>query len=278
MKHQSLLVKLTFCFLLFGVVLIFSVIVLSKQPILNVDEDTSNQQNVSQILPTKIENGTLFDKAQYYFNQDEDQAPPYDLETAEYYFKKAIEEDPASNPLLWYQAGRVDFINGNFDEALSKFDTQVQYFGDQVPNVYYMIGLTNGYKARIAGYEGDWKKAEDGFQKSITFFPGAPWPYVDLAWIYFSQGKFTQMKPLLEEAFTHDSNNAWLLNMYGLALLNTGDKLMAREYFLFAQEQAEELTVEDWSRSYPGNDPQLWEPGLNEFKSLIAKNVALTEK
>ena len=91
--------------------------------------------------------------------------------------------------LLWYQAGRVDFINGNFDEALLKFDTQIQYFGDQVPNVYYMIGLTNGFKARTTGYEGDWKKAEEGFQKSITFFRGAPWPYVDLAWIYFSQGK-----------------------------------------------------------------------------------------
>ncbi len=276
-QHPSLLTKLTLGLLLCISVLIFSVVVLSKEPILNVDGNTTNQQKLSETLSAKIANETLFDTAQYYFNQDEDPAPPYDLEKAEYYFKKAIEEDPASNPLLWYQAGRVDFINGNFNEALLKFDTQIQYFGDQVPNVYYMIGLTNGFKARTTGYEGDWKKAEEGFQKSITFFRGAPWPYVDLAWIYFSQGKYTDMKPLLEEAFTYDSNNAWLLNMYGLALLNTGDRMMAHEYFLFAQEQAEKLTVKDWSKSYPGNDPRLWDLGLQEFKSLIAKNVTLSK-
>jgi hypothetical protein len=28
--------------------------------------------------------------------------------------------------------------------------------------------------------------------------------------------------------------------------------------------------------SYPGNNPQLWEQGLNEFKSTLQKNVALT--
>ena len=234
-------------------------------------------QNTVSSVTENIYQGTAFDTAQYYFNQDEDQAPPYDLEKAAYYFKKAIEEDPTSNLLLLYQAGRVDFIQGNFDAALMKFDMQIQYFGDQVPNVYYMIGLTNGYKARKTGYEGDWKKAEEGFQKAITFFPNAPWPYVDLAWIYFSQGKYTDMKPLLEEAFTHDSNNAWLLNMYGLALLNMGDRIMAHEYFLFAQEQAENLTVKDWSKSYPGNDPQLWAVGLQEFNSLIAKNVALSK-
>ena len=218
-----------------------------------------------------------FELGQYYFNHDVDPAPPYDLKKAQYFFERAITKNPKENNLLWYQSGRVDFINGNFDSALFKFAKQREYFRDEVPNVYYMIGLTYGYKARKTGNSEDWQNAEAGFKKVISFFPKAPWPYVDLSWLYFSQGKYTEMKPLLEKALGYEANNPWLLNMYGLALLNTGDKKMAHEYFLFAQEESMNLTIEDWGKSYPGNNPELWGAGLLEFRTLIGKNVALTQ-
>ncbi len=227
-------------------------------------------------LPASLQGKTDFDIAQFYFNSDDIRGGVYDIIKAQEYYEKVIAENPKENNLVWYQSGRIDFINGDFDLALDKFATQLAYHGDEIPNVYYMIGLTYGYRARQTNSPEDWKHAEDNFKKSVELLHQAPWPYVDLAWVYFSEGKYNEMKLLLEIGMNYGSNNPWLLNMYGLALLNTGDKTMAREYFLFAQELAQEVTVEQWGRSYPGNNPDSWEQGLFEFETMIAKNIELT--
>lgn len=231
---------------------------------------------VTDETPVEIQDKTPFEKGQYYFNSDDKEGGVYDIVKAQKYYEEEITQNPRGNKLVWYQLGRIDFLNGDFDEALQKFATQVEYFGEEVPNVYYMIGLTYGYKARLTNEPEDWKQAEDNFIKAVEFFNKAPWPYVDLAWIYFSQGKFQEMKPVLEKGLSVDSNNPWLLNMYGLALFNTGDTELAYEYFVFAEEMAEKLTVEEWGKSYPGNNPEIWGKGLLEFKTMIAKNKALT--
>lgn len=224
-----------------------------------------------------LHTATDFEKGQYYFNSGDKPSGAYDLAKAQYFYERALQENPQGNTLAWYQSGRIDFINGNFDSALVKFAKQIEYFGDDVPNVYYMLGLTYGYKARATHDPQDWQNAEENFKKAISFFYKAPWPYVDLAWIYFSEGKYEAMKPILEQGIAYQANNPWLLNMYGLALLNTGDRAMAREYFLFARDLANKVTVEEWGRSYSGNNPATWGVGLAEFKTLIAKNIVLTE-
>lgn len=229
------------------------------------------------VLPLELEGKSNFELGQYYFNSDEDPSGPYDLVRAQYYFEKEIAQNPKGNNLAWYQSGRIDFINGDFDKALEKFNSQIVYFADEVPNVYYMIGLTYGYKARLTNNPEDWAQAEDNFLKSIAFFSESPWPRVDLSWVYFSQGKYEQMKIVIEDGFQYEGNNPWLLNMYGLALLNTGDTEMAHEYFIFAAELTEKMDVREWGMSYPGNNPETWEQGLNEFKIILAKNIALTE-
>lgn len=229
-------------------------------------------------LPASLAHASSFDIGQYYFNQKGNPTGPYDLKKAQHYYEKAIGEDPKGNNALWYQSGRIDFINGNFDRALQKFNRQVEYFGDQVPNVYYMLGLTYGYKARISNDPNDWAMAEKNFDTSLEYFYDAPWTYVDLSWLYFSQGKFQEMKPLLEKGLSYHSNNPWLLNMYGLALLNTGDKAMSKEYFSFAIELTNKMSVEQWGKSYPGNDPRRWNEGLSEFKGMLNKNLALAEQ
>ncbi len=230
-----------------------------------------------QQVPAELWGSDDFSIGQYFFNHDEKQGGAYDITKARFFYERAIVNDPTNNTQLWYQSGRIDFINGDFDSALEKFAKQKEYFGDTVPNVYYMTGLTHAYKARQTAKLEEWKYAEDDFKKAVDFFYESPWPYVDLAWIYFAQGKFAEMKPLLEKGLSYEANNPWLLNMYGLALYNTNEKELANEYFLFAREMAEKLTVEDWGASYPGNNPVLWEEGLTEFQSLINKNVALPE-
>ncbi len=217
-----------------------------------------------------------FALGQYYFNEGDPVDGAYDLVKARHYYEEALRNDPAGNSAAWYQLGRIDFLEGKFDAALYKFAKQTQYFEDQNPNVYYMIGLVNAYKARETKKEEDWQKAEEAFQKFLTYFPDNPWGSTDLSWVHFMQGAYEEMKPVLEKALEISPHNPWLLNMYGLALLNTDKKTEASEYFVRAKEEAEKLTVEDWGRSYPGNDPNSWRAGLEEFLTAIERNLRLS--
>lgn len=220
---------------------------------------------------------TDFEKGEYYFNHDDDPAGPYDIKLARQYYEAALAASSTANAAVWYQLGRIDFLEGKFHSALHKFEQQWELFPDSGVNPDYMIGLTYGYLARKTGETEHWDAAAAGFERFITFKPGAPWPRVDLAWVYFAQGKYVDMIPVLEEGLEYAPGNAWLLNMYGLALMNTGESERAHDMFVAAQEAADLLTATDWGKSYPGNNPAYWEQGLNEFKAAIAKNVALVE-
>lgn len=220
---------------------------------------------------------TAFERGQYYFNADDDPSGPYDLMRARQAYVEAVTASSTGNVLAWYQLGRIDFIEGKFDLALAKFGKQQEYFGDTVPNVYYMIGLTYGFKARRTNDPSDWQKGIEAFERYITFEPVVPWPRVDLSWIYFSQGRFEEMIPILEEGLNYSPENPWLLNMYGLALLNTGKNEEALSAFKLADTYVSDMTEEMWGKSYPGNNPSDWGAGLASFKDVIKKNIELAE-
>jgi len=234
-----------------------------------------HQVETSLPVPEALKAEVYFDIGQYYFNHDGTSADAYNLVLAREYYDQAVALDPKVDEALWYQFGRLEFIEGNLDAALEKFEKQLDYFGEELPNVQYMKGLTYGYKARRTNDPADWRQAELAFINFLPYAPTSPWTRVDLAWVYFSQGKYEEMKPVLEEGMSYRSNNAWLLNMYGLALLNTGDAQGALENFVKAQNAAFDLTEADWGESYPGNHPDLWGAGLAEFRMVIAKNIKL---
>jgi tetratricopeptide (TPR) repeat protein len=257
---------------------IFSVFVFA---VFAIGIDSTYQYHSSQNDPWLLQKYRLltmtpFELGQYYFNHGDSADGTYDLQKARLYFEEAIKEGPKSNNLLWYQLGRIDFLEGKFDDAINKFNRQIEYFGDQYSNVYYMLGLTYGYKARKTGNEEDWRHAEENFHTYLKYDPLSPWARVDLAWVYFSQGKYEEMKPILENGLESMPQNPWLLNMYGLSLLNLGNKAKAREVFFRAQAEAQRLTTSDWGLVYPGNNPSFWKQGIEEFRSLIDKNLALT--
>lgn len=203
----------------------------------------------------------------------------YDLGCARGGYGASLNLNERGDLLAWYQLGRIDFLEGKYEQALSKFAKQIELFGDgELPNVHYMVGLTYGYKARASGAAEDWQKAEDGFENYISFDKDSPWPRVDLAWIFFSQGKYKEMKAPLEAVIGKHPENPWLLNMYGLALLNTDEKDRAVSFFESAKRAAAKLTKEDWARTYPGNNPIFWEAGLAETRALIEKNLVLAQE
>jgi lipoprotein NlpI len=218
-----------------------------------------------------------FERGQYYFNADEDPSGPYDLEKAREAYTRVIQKQPSENTSVWYQLGRIDFLEGKFDAALYKFDKQIEYHADTLPHVYYMRGLTYGFAAQESGDSDQWLIAESDFIKYLSFNPDSPWGRTDLAWIYFAQGKYTEMLPVLDEGLRINPSHPWLLNMYGLALLNTGERQKAHEHFLTALEEAKKLTDSDWGRAYPGNAPTSWDAGLKAFIDAIESNIELTE-
>jgi len=245
-------------------------VLLGEKRIVTFGQDSSNE-----IPRNLLDSNDPFLLGEYYFNQGGD--GEYDLEKARQYYSEALRKDPTGYPRAWYQLGRIDFIEGKFHLAIYKFEKQVEYFGDEVPNAHYMLGLTYGYLARETDVASDWQKAEKGFITFIEYAPTSPWPRVDLAWVYFSQGKYEEMLPVLEEGLLYEPDQAWLLNTYGLALLNTGERERAREQFQKAKEAAERLTEEDWGRAYSGNNPESWEEGLAEFRQTIEHNLEISE-
>lgn len=225
--------------------------------------------------PPETEN--LFLLGQYYFNHGTHADGTYDIKLARHYYEQALLDNPLGDNWAWYQLGRIDFLEGKFDDAIYKFNKQVELFEDQQPSVYYMLGLTYGYRARREGREEDWLSAVENFSRYLEHDNDSPWARVDLSWVYFSQGRFEEMKPILEKGLDTHSDNPWLLNMYGLALLNTGHKEKAGRNFVAALEGAEKLTAEEWGLSYPGNDPSAWSEGLEEFRAAIRVNLNLTK-
>ena len=235
--------------------------------------DVSNVAATAGEVRTESDAFTL---GQYYFNHDDDPAGPYDLGLARAHYLNALEAGEDSNKLLWYQLGRIDFLEGRYDVALWRFGRQLELFGEELPNVYYMLGLTYGYRARETGFPEDWQRAEENFSEAVAQFPEEPWPKVDLAWIYFSQGKYEEMRRFLQSSLTEHGDNAWYLNAFGLSLLHTGERDTAHEYFKLAAEEAALLTTYDWGQSYPGNDPGSWERGLAEMRQAIAHNIEIS--
>lgn len=224
---------------------------------------------VGPALPVP-ETDSDFVLAEYYFMPEH-----YDLAKARYHYEEAIRASSTEHVLSWYQLARIDFLEGKFDASLSKLDKQLEYFGDTIPNVYYMKGLVYGFRADWYGRQSDWQEAEVNFLKFIEYMPTSPWARIDLAWIYFSQENYNAMRDILAPIYNEQQANAWYLNMYALALLNSGDTAAAYEHFVRVSEILPTLTPADWAKVYPDNNPADWAQGLEEFKEIVARNTAL---
>ena len=210
-----------------------------------------------------------FEIGNYYFNWDFEGA--YDLETARFYYQEALTHDQSiSGP--WYQLGRIDFLEGDFSAAILKFDQQIAAHPDTedvfFDRAHYMRGLTYGYMRQFTLAERDFMELLERSGED------AHWAYyVDLGWIYFSQGKFEELGDVSSEGVMRYPDNPWILSNLGLALMNLG-YVEAAPVFAFALEEAQKLTVSDWERAYPGNDPRLASQGLSEMVAAIEENLA----
>jgi tetratricopeptide (TPR) repeat protein len=203
----------------------------------------------------------------HYFNVDG--SGQYDLDLASRYFKRALALDPAI-PGVWHQLSRIDFLNGNFEEALWKINKEITLHGTTSPSSYYVRGL-------IEGFRKNYPAAETDFKLFLTWKPQSWAAHNDLAWLYFEQGKFKDVEKIAAQGLSYNPGNAWLLLMHGTALMNLGRRTEAKQEFLLARDAAAKLSPADWEKAYPGNDPKIAEAGLEGMQSAIAHNLSLVE-
>ncbi|OHA90492.1 MAG: hypothetical protein A2665_02705 [Candidatus Zambryskibacteria bacterium RIFCSPHIGHO2_01_FULL_46_30] len=187
---------------------------------------------------------------------------------------KAYRKVVSINPkILWghYELARIYFVKGDYRQALEEINKELEANPENLRSLY-VRGLIYGYR----GQAGDLAKAEADFQRFTLWAPSEWAGYNDLAWILSKQGKYKEAKETIKRALSEipeSADNPWLWNAFGVAELNLKEYKNAAISFKKAKRLAEELTEEDWRRSYPGNNPASAEEGLSAFLKAISENL-----
>ncbi len=200
-----------------------------------------------------------FEIGKYYFDSDH-----YDISLAQHFFEKSFSLDPAI-PNLKLELARIYFIQGNFSRATELVDAEIKQDLNNA-KAYYVRALVYGYTSQL-------DLAEKDFIKFLEFVPESWAAHNDLALIYFQKGDFYNAANTAVAGLEGAPNNPWLNNSAGVSLMNLGDKEGAKKHFKLALEEFNKLTPEEWGLAYPGNDPRLYETGLESVRESVRKNL-----
>lgn len=198
----------------------------------------------------------------YYFN-----GGAYDLRKTERAFTRAAELEP-TRAWIQYRLGRVYFLQGELEAALTAVNKELEYHPDNI-RAFYLRGLiyTELKKYPLAGKD---------FARFVEWAPDEWAGHNDLSWVLSLDGKYQEAalaaKRGIKEANDGD-RNTWLFNSLGVAYLNLGEYTEAKEAFVKAETLAQKLTVKDWMRAYSGNDPEKAEEGIQVFQTAIKQNL-----
>lgn len=193
----------------------------------------------------------------------------YDLTKARYFYDKVIKNYPEL-PGGYYQRARVNFIEGNFDNALSDINQELTNHPD-FKRSYYVRGLIYGYTKKL-------KEAEKDFLAFLDWKPNSWAGHNDLSWIYFQMGDFKKAEEQAREGLKDSPTNPWLFNSLGVALLNQARFKEAKYYLTLSLHQFENADYNSWGKAYPGNDPAIYEEGLGSTIETVRKNLSLIKE
>ena len=195
-------------------------------------------------------------------------APRYDLDLAASAYRKALRID-AKSPLAHYQLARIYFVQGKFDGAIGEANRELEANAFNARSLY-IRGLAYGFLKR-------YDRAEEDFSKFVRWAPTEWAGYNDLAWVLIAGGKSNEAEAVLADAIEENPEfgaNPWLLNNFGIAEMDLNDYRHAALAFARARHFAKRLTIEDWRRAYPGNNPADLAGGLEKFNQSVDANLA----
>lgn len=168
-------------------------------------------------------------------------------------------------PYANYQLSRTHFIKGDFDEALRLADEELKYYSEHF-HTYYIKGLTLGYMHRE-------HEAIESFARFLEHKPESWAARNDKAWLHFRIGEVDAgMETIIPAAQAHPEN-PWVMNTFGVLLMNQGLLDEAERALTQAALNAEALTPEEWGKAYPGNSPSIYGMGVEAMRASIASNL-----
>ncbi len=193
----------------------------------------------------------------------------YDLDRASYFFAKASEIDP-EYPYLNHQEARIAFLKGDFATALTEIDREIEVFGTEHANAYYVRGL-------IKGFKGDYAGAAEDYEVFLRKYP-KNWAAInDYAWVLLKGERYRDALVALDWGLMYWPENPWLHNNRATALFEMGRLEAAREAAAAASRAVTEITEADWLEAYPGNDPLIAAQGIAVFKAAVEENMHTIE-
>ncbi|MDO8408289.1 MAG: tetratricopeptide repeat protein [bacterium] len=200
----------------------------------------------------------------YYFT-----SAHYNIPKARTYFEKAVALDDRV-AVSHFQLGRIAFIAGDFKVALAEADKEIAVEPDFM-RTYYLRGL-------IHAYANDLDASISDFKTFLAWKPESWAAHNDLAWVFFRRGDFSDAERYAREGLSYAPSNPWLENTLGTALLNLGKYEEAQKHLLEAKRGFETMHPQDWGAAYPGNDPRVYEEGLQASRKSVADNLLIVDK
>ncbi len=199
----------------------------------------------------------------------------YDLDIAGRAYRKAAAID-SNVPWGHYQLARVFFMRRAYEDALRELEL-ARLANPEDRRWLYIRGLIYAFR----GLPGDLDRAAEDFRRFTDWMPGEWAGHSDLAWVLAKAGKYRESKASAQKAFREAAGaeaNPWLWNALGVAELNLGNSVAAKTAFRRASELASGLSLEDWRRAYPGNDPATAQAGIAAFQNAVAENLRRAER
>lgn len=194
----------------------------------------------------------------------------YNITLAHFFFTRASYPlfGQAAPEFAHYELSRTNFIRGDFKQSIAEAQRELACYPDN-SRTYYILGLTYGYV-------GEERRAIDAFTKFIDTHPETWAARNDKAWLQFRigdiDGALSTIMPVA--AMT---TNPWVQNTYGTLLMNKDRNIEARQAFQSAKNAANSMKGTTWGMAYPGNDPRIYDAGLNAMRASIDNNLQLLD-
>jgi tetratricopeptide (TPR) repeat protein len=192
----------------------------------------------------------------------------YQPAIAQLLYSQALQLDSKNGippPYAHYQLSRTYFIAGRFEEALLHANEELRYHPTNL-RTHYIRGLTLGYMDREI-------EAIDAFGLFLKDKPTSWAARNDKAWLHFRIGDLQGALETILPAVDEFPENPWVMNTYGVVLMNQDRFTEAERALAQAFVYATQITEEDWGRAYPGNSPAIYGTGLNAMRNSIHSNM-----
>ena len=199
----------------------------------------------------------------------------YNVEVAAklYSLSKETTRAAGETDLMWinYQLSRTEFIKGNLYNALIYADKELELYPDNC-RTHYIRGLAYGYLE-------DLDNAIRDFEKFNKICVKNSWAgHNDLAWFWFRKGNMEKVVEVINEVKDIYPENPWLMNTYGVALLNQKKYAEAIKYLEIAKTSSDKMSEKSWGTAYPGNNPKIYDEGLSAMHKSISDNLELANQ